>query len=201
MEGMNPASPAEQSRTRLTPDARRAQLLDLGISLFARRPIEEISIDEVAEAAGISRGLLYHYFGGKRGFRLAVVRQAAEEFVASTAPPPIADPMERLAASIGVYLDYVEDNPEGYFSLVRAAVAGDPQMRSVYVDARAALADRVMDLGVLDQLGDPVSARLLVRGWLSMAEEIVLAWQEPDSGVDKDQVKALLVGTVAQLLP
>ncbi len=197
---MNPAPSAEQSRTRLSPEARRAQLLQLGIRLFARRSVDEISIDEVAEAAGISRGLLYHYFGGKHGFRLAVVRQAAEEFVAATAPPPIQDPVERLAASIGAYVDYVDANPEGYSSLVRAAVAGDPEMRSVYVDSRVALADRVLGLGLLDQIADPVTARLLVRGWLSMAEEIVLAWQEPDSGVDKDQVKALLVATVTKLV-
>jgi AcrR family transcriptional regulator len=48
------------ARTRLAPQARRAQLLELGARLFAARSVDEISIDVLAEEAGVSRGLLYH---------------------------------------------------------------------------------------------------------------------------------------------
>ena len=50
------------TRTRLSPTERRAQLLDLGMVLLAERGLEDLSIDVLAEHAGISRGLLYHYF-------------------------------------------------------------------------------------------------------------------------------------------
>ena len=91
-------------RTRLTPEQRREQLLDLGIRLFANHSLDEISIDVVAREAGISRGLLYHYFGDKMAFREAVVRRAADALVAQTAPPETGEPVERLLASMTAVL-------------------------------------------------------------------------------------------------
>ena len=68
-------------RARLDVDARRRQLLALGTALFGSRPYDEVSIDEVARTAGISKGLLYHYFPTKRDFYVATVREAAAELV------------------------------------------------------------------------------------------------------------------------
>ena len=106
--------------TRLTPDQRRSQLLDLGVRLLATRSLDELSIDVLAEEAGISRGLLYHYFGNKHAFHEAVVRRAADDLIAQTAPPAEGEPLERLLASVTAYVDYVVANHEGYLSLVRA---------------------------------------------------------------------------------
>ena len=58
--------PSRAPRTRLTPDQRRTQLIELGVSLLATRSLDELTIDVLAEEAGISRGLLYHYFGSRR---------------------------------------------------------------------------------------------------------------------------------------
>ena len=66
-------------RTRLSPERRREQLLDLGVRLLATRSLDELSIDLLAEEAGISRGLLYHCFGNKHDFHEAVVRRAADD--------------------------------------------------------------------------------------------------------------------------
>ena len=68
-----PATP----RVRMSPARRREQLLDLGVTLLATRSLDELSIEILAEEAGISRGLLYHYFGNKHDFHEAVVRRAA----------------------------------------------------------------------------------------------------------------------------
>ncbi|HJQ06642.1 MAG TPA: helix-turn-helix domain-containing protein, partial [Nocardioides sp.] len=67
------------TRTRLSPEERRTRLLELGVRLFSTRTIDEISIDLVMEEAGVSRGLIYHYFDGKQGYREAVVRYAADD--------------------------------------------------------------------------------------------------------------------------
>ena len=85
-----------EHRTRLSPAQRREQLLDLGVRLLAARSLDELSIDLLAEEAGISRGLLYHYFGNKVAFHEAVVRHAADDLIAQTAPPPGGEPLERL---------------------------------------------------------------------------------------------------------
>ena len=74
-------------RARLDVDERRRQLVELGLDLFGSRSYDEVSIDELAAAAGISKGLLYHYFPTKRDFYVATVREAAAQLVARTSMP------------------------------------------------------------------------------------------------------------------
>src|SRR6188472_2520022 len=165
------------ARVRLSPDQRRLQLLDLGTRLFATRAVEEISIDVLAEEAGVSRGLLYHYFGSKQDFREAVIRHAVEDLVEQTAPPASGEPLERLATSVGVYVDYVLANLTGYRSLVRAAAGGSEDLRAIYEEARSALTDRIFrEDSMGEHLSDDPATRLVVRGWSALVEETVLTW-------------------------
>jgi AcrR family transcriptional regulator len=96
--------PKSQPRVRLEVDARRAQLLEIGRELFTTRSYDELSVDEIAQAAGISKGLLYHYFPGKRVFYIESLREAAEELLRQTMPPRALAPIERLRAGIDAYL-------------------------------------------------------------------------------------------------
>lgn len=186
------------ARIRLSPEARRAQLLDLGARLFATRSVDEISIDVLAEEAGVSRGLLYHYFGSKQDFRAAVIRHAVEDLVEQTAPPAVGEPLERLEASLGVYVDYVLANLSLYRSLVRAAAGGTSEIQALYEEGRSALTDRIFTQESPGQiLTDTPQARLVVRGWSAMTEEMVLAWVEDGSGMSRED----LVGVLALSLP
>lgn len=187
------------SRIRLSPAERREQLLDLGVRLFARRSLEELSVDVMAQEAGISRGLLYHYFGDKLGFREAVVRRAAADLIAKTAPPTTGDPLERLMRSMTAYLDWVEENHEGYLSLVRGA-ASDPTLQDVYDEARAALTDRIFDEDETGLIPDSPTARLLVKAWAAFAEELVLTWVADPGEVTREQLVALLAGSLPALV-
>lgn len=186
------------SRTRLTPEERRAQLLDLGVRLFAERSLHEISIDLLAETAGISRGLLYHYFGNIVGFQEAVVQRAAEDLIARTAPPPGEDPVGRLLASLTAYVDYVDAHYEGYLSLVRAAKSGDEKLRAIYDDARLALGER-FSAEAPGLVPDTPAARLLVQGWQAMVEDIVLAWKA-GAELSREELLRLLVTSFPAVL-
>src|SRR5881227_1144331 len=130
-------------RTRLRPDQRREQLLDLGVELLSVHRLEDLSIDALAEEAGISRGLLYHYFTGKRDFHLAVLRRMAERVYAITAPAPGGDPLDQLAGSLLAFVDFVAENREAYAAFVRAAAAGDAEYQRIYEEARASLTGRI----------------------------------------------------------
>jgi AcrR family transcriptional regulator len=186
------------ARIRLTPDQRRAQLLELGVELLADRAIDDLSIDLLAEQAGVSRGLVHHYFGNLVGYREAVVRHAVEQLVAATAPPAEGEPIERLVASVGVYVDYVVDNVEGYRSIVRAAAGGTDTMRELYESARSALTDRIFREDAQGTIiPDTPAARLVVRGWSAWAEEVTLSWVEDLSGLTRDR----LVEVVSLALP
>ncbi len=198
---MSPSTRTSATRSRLDPASRREQLLDLGVRLLATRSLDELSIDDLAEEAGVSRGLLYHYFGGKHEFREAVCRRAADDLVARTAPPTEGDPLERLLASMTAYLDYVIGNYQGYVSLVRGAAGGNAALRQVYDDARAALTERIFTADAQgDVVPDTPAARLVVRGWAAYAEELVLAWIADPAGVAREELADLLAGSLPALV-
>ncbi|UDY23065.1 TetR/AcrR family transcriptional regulator [Nocardioides sp. Kera G14] len=190
-------------RTRLTSEERRSQLLDLGVRLFSRRSLPEISIDLLAETAGISRGLLYHYFGGLAGFQEAVVRRAADDLIARTAPPASGDAISRLLTSIDAYVSYVDEHYEGYLSLVAGARSGNETLRRIYDEGRSALTDRIFTSDTDNLLPDSPTARLLVRGWASMAEEMVLEWKASGGGdggaVSRDELLRLITAALPAL--
>jgi AcrR family transcriptional regulator len=188
-------------RTRLSAEQRRAQLLDLGVSLLADRSLDELTIDVLAEEAGISRGLLYHYFGDKLAFREAVVRRAVDDLVVQTAPPATGDPLARLLASLTAYVDYVEANREGYRSIVQAAASGNEELRRLYEQARAVLTDRIFTEDAQgDLIADTPATRLMVRGWAALTEELVLAWLDDPRAMSRDELVRALTAALPLLV-
>ena len=193
-------------RIRLSPEARREQLLELGTQLLATRTLDELTIDLLAEEAGISRGLLYHYFANKQEFHRAVVGRAVSHLVEATAPLDIGEPIERLIGSIRAYIDYVEASYTGYQSLVQAAFGGDPVIRAVYEDARRQLMDRMFVVAVgtsaMDEYGfrDTPATRLVLNSWSAFAENLVLGWVGGGKPISQDQLIGVLVGGLPAML-
>jgi AcrR family transcriptional regulator len=195
------STPKSAPRSRLSPDERRSQLLDLGVRLLATRSLDELSIDLFAEEAGISRGLLYHYFGNKHAFHEAVVRRAADDLIAQTAPPVDGDPLHRLTVSMEAYLSYVEHNHEGYLSLVKGAASGNETMRAIYDEARSALTDRIFREDAQSEIvPDTPTTRMVARGWAAMCEELALAWVEEPGEVTRDELLAIMTSSLPALV-
>ena len=194
------------ARVRMTPEGRREQLLDLGVRLLSTRSLDEVSIEVLSEEAGISRGLLYHYFGNKQEFHRAVVRRAADELIAVTAPGEGDDLVAVLTDSLGAYVDYVVANRPGYLSLVRAAAGGDEALREIYEQARDSLTDRLFKFEGVQRAGehgisalgyeDTPAVRLMVRGWSALAESVVLDWSAAPEGVTRGDLLAALAGSL-----
>lgn len=186
-------------RVRLAADARREQLLDLGMSLLATRSLDELSIELLAEQAGVSRGLLYHYFRSKQDFRRAVVRRATDQMLERTEPAPELEPLARLTAGLEAYLAYVEANYEPFLSLVRGAASGDAVLREIYEDARGTLTGRI--LASVGELGltDSPATRLLVDGWAAMTETAVLEWVRTRP-VPREELLRLLTASLPAVL-
>jgi len=178
-------------RTRLTPEARRAQLIDLGVEMLATRRLDELSVELIAQAAGISRGLLFHYFSSKQEFHLEVARAAAAEMIRRTEPDPALPPVDALRAAIGAFVDYVEENPDNYKSLVRGAVSGDADMRAIFDTTRATMAQRVIDVIAGQGVRLEPRAELVVHGWVALVEECVVRWLDTGS-IEREQLLEML---------
>ena len=177
------------TRRRLKVDERRAQLLELGLTLFADRPYEDISIEEIAAAAGISKGLLYHYFGGKRELYLAGMRLAGERLIAALEAIEVDDPDERIVAGLNAYLDYVEERAGAYTSLIHGGIGVDDQTLAIVDGVRAQIVARILaDLGL--ETSSPLF-RLAIRSWIGAVEAACLDWLE-HRDLDRDQMVTLL---------
>jgi AcrR family transcriptional regulator len=185
-------------RTRLDLDERREQLIAIGTELFSARAYDEISIDDIAAAAGISKGLLYHYFPSKRHFYVATVRASADELRRVTEPEADVPPLERMRHSMDRYLDYVEHHAEGYATLLRGGIGSDVEVRAIVDDTRQAFVERV-----LSQVspGAPAGAvlRHTVRGWVGFVEAVSLEWLDHRE-LDRTAMRDLLVGTLVHTL-
>ncbi|MFF9509030.1 TetR/AcrR family transcriptional regulator [Streptomyces sp. NPDC014724] len=172
----------EKRAARLSPDERRAQLVAIGLDMLADRSLDELSTDEVARRAGISRGLLFHYFDSKRDFYRAVVRQECDGFAAATEPDSSLEPVPWLRSFITGFVAYVLEHRKVYLALVRGAAAGQPAVEDIVERTRGVLARRVEE--AQRRLGMPDSPRLPVaaRAWMAFAEEAVTSW--PSDGPD-----------------
>jgi AcrR family transcriptional regulator len=188
---------AASRRARLSTDARREQLVALGIDIFSARPFDEVSIDDIAGAAGISKGLLYHYFPSKRDFYVAVIRSAADEMQALTEPDPALEPRERLAAALERYLEYVETHARGYATVLRAGIGSDPAVADIVEEVRGAMVARLLDDLPVTPDGDepPVALRVAVRGWVGFVEAASLDWLE-HRGLARADLREMLIAAL-----
>jgi AcrR family transcriptional regulator len=182
-------------RTRMSPQERRAQLIALGTEMLAERPLEQISVEDIADQAGVSRGLLFHYFASKQDFHLAIVREASKTMLERTAPDMNLDPYDILRDSIANYVDYVTENRETFISLLRGSATGDPDMREVFEHTRTTMADRtVANLYRLHVEANPTT-ELAVRGWIAFVEEATITWLRTPS-VSRDELIELNVSAL-----
>ncbi len=173
------ASGSSASRRRLSPDDRRNELLALGAEVFGQRPYDDVRIDEIAERAGVSRALMYHYFPDKRAFFAAVVRAEGERlFEATNTPPePGQSLFDQLRTGVLAYLSYDEDHPHGAWAAYVGMGRSDPVLRGIEDVDNDRQADRILariNNAVGDQLDSKVERdlRIIVYGWLAFTFEM-----------------------------
>lgn len=180
-------------RARLQVDERRAQLLELGLRLFSERAYDEVSIDDIAREAGVSKGLLYHYFGGKRAFYVACVANAAEALLDEIEPSVDQPDHERAGAGLHAYLRFVEERAGAYGALMRSGIGNDPEVAAILEAARAAIVARMLEgMGLTHPR--PIF-RLAARSWIGQVEAACLEWLDRGEP-DRETVVKLLLGSL-----
>lgn len=188
-------------RIRLDNDERRAQLLALARTAFSDRAYDDVSIDDLARVAKISKGLLYHYFPTKRDLYVAGLREIAEELVtAVTSIPPDLAPIDRARAGIDAYLDHITRHARAFVSLMRGGIGSDPEVADVIESVRRRLFETFLkDVPFASVLaGDPKFA-IAVRGWIGFVEGASIDWCE-NPRLSRVELRELLTQVLLEIM-
>ena len=188
---------SEPAYTRLPVDQRRVQILDAGTTLFAEHAYEEISMREIAAAAGVSKALLYHYFPSKIDLFKAAVSEAATTLAELIRPTGGGNATDQLAATLDAYLGWIEDHARTWTKLMQSA-ATLPEARA---DRRAVpLRDDGHGARRTGAGEDPPAAlRTAIVGWLGYLDAAILDWTQ-HRDLTRDQLRELLVAAFGAAL-
>lgn len=188
-------TPSER-RVRLPPETRRDQLLKIGAQLLAERHLDEVQITEIADRAGVSRGLLYHYFPNKQDFAIAVARTACAEVFAVDPDPelPVAD---RARLVLEAYVGFAEANRDAYRAMHTSLVA-DPRVRELRAADLAGHEQRV--LGAFGVAEPSPMLRAAVRGWLAFVIAVILDWLAGGEAMPREDVVELCTRALIDLV-
>ncbi len=146
-------------------------------------------MDEVAEAAGVSHGLIFQYFGSKKGLYIASLEPLIEFFRARIEPDPDLPPVERLREGLRNYADLISEHPLGYRNLLtRAALFSE--VRETLERARAWRVERLAESLDLDPAMPAV--RVGLYAWISYVEMAMLTWLE-QGAPNRDEMVEMLV--------
>ncbi len=121
--------------SRLDPGQRREQILDAANTLFAARAYDEVSIEDIASAAGVTRGLVHHYFGGRKDVYIALLEQLGAQREEQLRPPVGRSARARVADSVSRWLDWTQANRTIWLAtMAHGEDIADPDVRRVVAD-------------------------------------------------------------------
>ncbi|MFE9646693.1 TetR/AcrR family transcriptional regulator [Streptomyces sp. NPDC006365] len=186
-----------QVRRRMGVEERRQQLIGVALELFSRRSPDEVSIDEIASAAGISRPLVYHYFPGKLSLYEAALKRAADDLATRFVEPQEGPLGARLLRVMRRYFDFVDEHGPGFSALMRGGPAVGSSTTNALVDG-VRQAAYLQILAHLDINRPPARLELVIRSWISLAESTALIWLD-GRRIPRAELEAQLVHDFAAL--
>jgi AcrR family transcriptional regulator len=175
---------------------RRAELLHTCLDLLGRRPWDEVTMAEVADAAGVSKPLLYHYFPTKTDLYRATVTAAAEELREATRPDPDLPIGPRMRAALDAHLDWIDAHALAYRAVVHGGTSPDPVVQDVIEQSRDETVERLAEGLGID--GPTALQRIALRGWIGFLEWTSLEWLATKA-ISKQQLAELLTAAAASL--
>lgn len=190
---------AGQKRTRMTPEARRVQLIEEGLAMAADRPLDQVTVEAVAEAVGVSRALIFHYFDTKHDFHVAMAREQSQRMLRATEPDfELGDPIEVLRGTIRGFVDFVTQNRSLYLALMRGSASSDPAMQAVFDETRSVMVQRTLGSVELVGLHPSPLVELAINGWLAFTEDVTIRWLKNEM-VTRDELLELITVALPSL--
>lgn len=183
---------AQPRRRRLEPDERRAQILECAIDMFGERPYAAVSTAELAQRAGVARGLINHYFGNKRDLYLAVVRRMVTLPRLDDMVAPTGTDRERVDASVHWLLDVISEHGSTWVKVTsHEGVGDDPEVQQILDQADDAAAERMLLMVGRAESAHSAQLRAMVRAFGGLVKVAGREWITRGA-LTREQVHALL---------
>jgi AcrR family transcriptional regulator len=179
---------------RLPPEQRRAQLARAALAVAAEQGHAGLSLDDVAQRAGVTRNLLYHYFPrGRLDVFLAALELAGDELTGDFIVDPRQPLGERLAANTERAIEHAERASDAWLVWGHARSAAEPEIHAVRDRYRDEIVTG-MALNLLDTADPAPLARVALRAYLDFHQTALDEWR--DSDLDRATLLALLERTL-----
>jgi AcrR family transcriptional regulator len=190
--------PTKAKYSRLDPGRRREQILDAANALFSQRGYDEVSVEDIASAAGVTRGLVHHYFGGRKEVYIALLHRLGTMREEELSPPVGRSARARLADSVSRWLDWTEQNRTIWLAtLGRGEDIADPDVRAVVLDlVRRAVA--IVAAHHADIAGDSPRLRYALECWTGLNRAATRRWLQGES--TREQTHELIASTLEHVL-
>ncbi|MFE9245305.1 TetR/AcrR family transcriptional regulator [Nocardiopsis sp. NPDC006938] len=182
----------------MAPHERRDDLIRTALRVFARRPPGDVTPEEIAEEADVSRALVYRYFPNMAELRRAALEQAMSELMSRLSPPDHLSPTEQLRAALRTFVDFADSYAPSYAALLNGGSVISTEETEAQIDR---VRDGVRAL-ILERVGvtDP-SPRLLLalRCWVAAVETAVMSWLR-ERQMARDELADWLLEQLAAML-
>jgi AcrR family transcriptional regulator len=189
------ASLGRQTQRQAQAELTRRKLLDAAVEHFSAHHFDDVATSDITETAGVAQGLLFHYFGNKRGIYLEALRDAANRLNAATTPPPgDGSPGRQFREMLRAHLAYLGEHDGMASRLVLGGSGGDPEAWHIFDQSRWHTIEWTCQLLELD-IARP-ALRLVLRSCAGALDEATAYWLRNDRPFDP----AALVEVVVELL-
>ena len=184
--------------SRLDPGQRRDQILDAANALFAERAYDEVSIEDIASSAGVTRGLVHHYFGGRKDVYIGLLERLGALREEELAPPVGRSARARLADTVSRWLDWTEANRTIWLAAIAPGEdIADPDVRRVVADlVRRAVALLVARHAEIAQ--DSPRLRYALECWTALNRSATRRWLQGEAS--REQTHELIDLTLEHVL-
>ncbi len=184
--------------SRLDPGQRRDQILDAANALFAERAYDEVSIEHIATSAGVTRGLVHHYFGGRKEVYIALLERLGAVREEQLPPPVGRSARARVADTVSRWLDWTEANRTIWLAtLGRGEDIADPDAKRVVTDlVRRAVA--ILAAHHADIAHDTPRLRYALECWTGLNRAATRRWLRGEA--TRDATHELIATTLEHVL-
>lgn len=188
-------SPKTRRATRLPRRVRREQLLVAASGIFVERGFHATGMDEIAEAAGVSKPVLYQHFPSKVDLYVAVLSSHVDNLVnrVRQALRSTSDNKRRVEAAVQAYFDFVDEDSQGFRLVFGSDLIGEPAVDERVAFATEACVDAVYDLVHGDSGLDPYRSRMLAIGLVGASQVSARYWLDADRPIPKDEAVSTTV--------